>query len=199
MYHIFSKIILIKKYKIKFRKNDNLIEPDYADLLNLFNNVKKIKPKYILELGGGYSTVALASAARYLKLKKNINCKIISIDQSEKYLEYNKQLLSNELKNYVDFFYRPLIIKKINNIKVSHYQNIPKYNYQFLYEDRHDHEETTIAGDIYLLEDQTTSLSFCIDGMWDTVNFLKKNLKKQYHVEGGFLHGTNFIIKKIVK
>ena len=67
-------LFLIKKYKIHntynlkiFFNKKELFQPDYLDLDNLINLIIKIKPKLVLELGGGYSTLAIAYALDFLE------------------------------------------------------------------------------------------------------------------------------------
>ena len=44
-------------------------------------------------------------------------------------------------------------------------------------------------------ENMPDDYSICVDGMSDTVNFLKLNLRRKYKINGGFFHGTNFLAK----
>ena len=193
---IYSKYVILKKHKINLKINKYLFEPDYLDLLNLINLMRKLKPKYVLELGGGYSTLALSYSAMLLKKELNIDCLVISIDQSKKYLEINKSIIPKNLAPFVKFEYRELEVVEFKGHKVSVFKNLPNYDYGLLYEDRHDHEETKIAGDAIFLEKKTNSMSICVDGMQATTLFYKNYLEKKYRISNSFLHGTNIIIKK---
>ena len=78
---------------------------------------------------------------------------------------------------------------------MSFYKDLPKEKYDYIYEDRRDHEMTKLAGDILEYEhtlDQNDRLSFTIDGMPITTNYYKKNLKGRYKISGSVIHGTNF-------
>ena len=73
---------------------------------------------------------------------------------------------------------------KFKNQKMSFFDNMPKENFDFIYEDRRDHPEAKIAGDIIKYENELLSkeksFSFTIDGMESTTNYYKKNLKYRY-------------------
>ena len=196
IFFIYSKYVILKKYKINFKINKYLHEPDYLDLLNLINLMKKLKPRYVLELGGGYSTLVLTHSAMLLKKDLNIDCLVISVDQSKKYLEINKNIIPQNLAPFVKFEYRELEVVEFKGHKISVFKNLPIYDYELLYEDRHDHEETKIAGDAIFLEKKTNFMSICVDGMQATTLFYKNNLEKKYRISNSFLHGTNIIIRK---
>ena len=67
---------------------------------------------------------------------------------------------------------------------MSFFDNMPEENFDFIYEDRRDHPEAKIAGDIIKYENEflskEESFSFTIDGMESTTNYYKKNLKYRY-------------------
>ena len=193
---LIKKFKLIYLYKIDFQIDNNLFEPDYCDLDNLINLILKNKPKLFLELGGGYSTLAIAYAFDVLKKKFNHQYKIISYDQSKEYLKKTEDLFPKYLKKNIEFRYSPLSIELHNGALMSFYKDLEILNYDFIYEDRHDHEKTKLAGDIIKLEKEISSnFSFCVDGMKTSVDYYKNNLKKKYFISNSFFHGTNFINK----
>ena len=73
---LFKKYKLTRVYNIDFQINESLFEPDYCDLDNLINLIFKYKPKLFLEMGGGYSTLAIAYAFDVLKKNIIINIKL---------------------------------------------------------------------------------------------------------------------------
>lgn len=66
-------------------------------LLVILKYVSIYKPKLILELGSGYSTVILAN---FIK-KNNIHTKIISVDHSSQYFEQTENLLHSDVAELV--------------------------------------------------------------------------------------------------
>ena len=67
---------------------------------------------------------------------------------------------------------------------------------KFFYEDRTDHDEYKIAGDAIVIENKMPDdYSICVDGMLQTSDFYKKNLKRKYTYSGGFIFGSTWIPK----
>ena len=184
------------QYKIdKYLKNKSLFETQYYDLENLINLIKNIKPKYVLELGGGFSTIAMCYALDYNYKKYGIKGKLISYDQSKYYLNLTKKLIPPKFSKYVTFQFSSLKLKKFNNQYVSIFSKIIIKDYNFIYEDRYDHNKTRIGADILFLEKKIKSnFSFVVDGHRYIVKFLKENLKKRYSIKTNKLFfRTNFI------
>tara|TARA_B100001057_G_scaffold425276_1_gene448594 strand:- start:344 stop:1042 length:699 start_codon:yes stop_codon:yes gene_type:complete len=196
----------INKYKISFSENkfvlpqDNRPLPlDYLDLNNLVNQILKLKPQCVLELGTGYSTYAIIFALNKLKEDIGHKFKFYAIDQNEEYLENSKKLIPENLSKQIDFRYRPIYVKEYNNTLMSFFKNLPKEKFDYIYEDRKDPPETKVAGDIleyeHSLNHHNVKFSFTIDGMMVTRNYYKKNLKGNYKISGSLIHGTNFDLK----
>ena len=82
----------INKYKISFSESKFVLpqdikplQPDYLDLNNLVNQILKLKPQCVLELGTGYSTYAIIFALNKLKEDIGHKFKFYAIDQNEEY------------------------------------------------------------------------------------------------------------------
>lgn len=192
----FLKIKFKKKYKIdKYFENKILFEPQYYDLENLIILIKSIKPKYILELGGGFSTIAICYALDYNNKKYGIKGKLISYDQSKYYLNLTKKIMPKRFNKYVLFKFSKLKLLKFKKQSVSIFAKIIFKNYNLIYEDRFDHKKTRIGADIVFLEKKMKSnCSFVIDGHRYIVKFLKDNLNKKYYIKSSKLFfRTNFI------
>lgn len=184
---------LTKIKKIKFPRTDFLISIDYIDLLNLWTNIIKRKPKIILEVGSGYSTFLIIEAIKQLNKKQNLVKKFYSLDQNRAYLRLLKKNMRKSQLQKVIFVFTGIKIEKLCNKKVSICSNFPKDKINFFYEDRSDHPKFNIAGDALKIEQKMSEDFFiCVDGMSPTVNFYKKHLKKKYKLSGGTFCGTNF-------
>ena len=184
-----------KKYDFIFPVSNFLLPPDYLDLDNLVAQTLKLKPKFVLELGTGYSTYAIIFALNKLREDLGHEFKFYAVDQNEEYLNDLKKFIPEHLSNQISFFYRRIFTKNFNNTLMSFYKDLPKEKYDYIYEDRRDHEITKLAGDILEYEhtlDHNNRLSFTIDGMPVTTNYYKKNLKGRYKISGSVIHGTNF-------
>ena len=210
-YYLFVKLNYDKIFENKFKKkykilnwflnasgSDKMYPPQYHDLENLINVVRKIKPKLVLELGGGYSTIAIAYALSENLKSFGIDGKLYSYDQSLEYLELTKKMLPNELKKFVTFKYSKLKKSTINDIDVSLFEDLEPLNYDLVYEDRYDLVNSApIAGDILFLYKKTNNLpSIVVDGKWKTVYFLEKELNQFYNISiSKIFKRANFIKK----
>jgi hypothetical protein len=186
----------IKKYNLVFPTNNNLLPADYLDLDNLVTQILKLKPKCVLELGTGYSTYAIIFALNKLKLEIGHKFEFYAVDQNEIYLENLKNFIPKQYSEQITFLYRPLYTDKYLNTLMSFFKNLPNKNFDFIYEDRHDHKDTKLAGDVIKFENQLDlnkhSFSLTIDGMPITTNYYKQNLRGRYKISGSIIHGTNF-------
>ena len=195
---IYYKNKIYKKYKISFNENSLLFKPDYIDLNNLINQIIKIKPKHVLELGGGQSTYILIYALTLLE-KEGHNFTFTTLDQSEKYLEETKKNIPSIYHDKINFISSSLKVEMEQGELMSFFNDIPDKPYDFVYEDRCDHAETKIAGDIVRLEKKAIkdgrNFSFTLDAMTATRDSLKKLLKRKYSVSGASIHGINFVQK----
>ena len=204
VYNVFKNTIrghLNKSAKIRFQSNypidfsEDLIPPDYLDLENLIKQITEKKPNVILELGGGQSTSAIIYGLMQLK-KQGHQFTFVSVDQSEYYLQKTKDSIPIELRNEIVFHHSKLTTKIYENTLMSFFENIPDLPYDFVYEDRCDHEDTVIAGDILLLEQKAIgrniNFSFTIDTMTETKKTLERLLQRRYKISGELLTGTNF-------
>jgi predicted O-methyltransferase YrrM len=85
------------------------ISPDFANILVSY--ILESKPKIILELGSGISTILCSYA-----LEKNGMGKIISIDHDNSFLSKSQnQLAQHQLSQYAKFIHAPLTEVKIQN------------------------------------------------------------------------------------
>ena len=191
---LFAKIYLTKIQKIYFPKTSFLINIDYIDLLNLWKNILKRKPKVILEVGSGYSTFLILAAIKKLNsININVVEKFYSLEQNKHYLINLKKKIDKTSLNKVTFVLTKLKILKIHNTNVSICTNFPKEKINFFYEDRADDPKFNIAGDALKIESKMPEDYFiCVDGMTPTVKFYKKYLKRKYKFSGGIFSGSNF-------
>lgn len=192
--NIYFKRIFIQSTNLDLDKN-KLFPPDYIDLINLYNQIKKLKPKNILELGSGQSTIVIASVLKELE-QQGHQCAFYSIDQEEKYLKITMNSMPKKLNKYVKFFHRNIYVKKREGINMSFYENLPDINFDYVYEDRRDHESTPIAGDLLEIEEKNLKknipFNFTIDDMFITQNVLKQKLKQKYSISRFHFSGTNY-------
>lgn len=198
LHFYYSKLVIKYVHKFEFIEQKKYFYPNFSDLLFLIKIILKYNPKRCVEIGGGYSTFFILKALEKNFKKDGIKPSLLSFEQDEKYLEIHKKFLKENLNMATYDF---LCLKKTNleisdflNTKVSRCQNLNINKIDFFYEDRTDHDTHKIAGDALILEHNSeTDFIIVIDGMIKTVEFYKKNLKKNYKINGGFFTGTSFI------
>lgn len=197
-YYFYGKYVMKYFYGININEEKSYFSADYCDLFNLFQLIIKYNPKSCVEIGSGYSTLIIAKALIINFKKDKIKPKFISLEQDRKYLEIHKDYLSKNLGKdeyeLIEFLFTDLVIEEISGQKVNICSNFPNYQFDFFYEDRTDDENYKIAGDALKIEENMPqNYIICVDGMLETVDFYKKNLKRNYQYSGGFIHGSTWI------
>lgn len=198
IYFQYCKFTILKKYKLVIPLEKEFFKPDYCDLYNLYKIIINRKPKTVVEIGSGYSTLVIAKALEINKKKYDIQPKLYSLEQDSHYKDliekYLKKNLCYESNLFIEIIKTELDIIDFKGEKVSICKNLPSETINFIYEDRTDHEIYTIAGDAIFIESKMPpDFCICVDGMKPTVDFYKRNLMRNYNCSGGFFHGYTFI------
>ena len=110
-----------------------------------------------MEIGSGYSTYAIIHALLNLKNSIDHQFKFYCLDQTEEYLTELKGQMPEIYKKNIIFIHRKIYVDKYKNQKMSFFDNMPEENFDFIYEDRRDHPEAKIAGDIIKYENEFLS------------------------------------------
>ena len=195
-YYRKCKRIGIVKYFINYPKYS--IKPDFSDIYKLYNFVISKKPKLILELGGGCSTISLTLALKKNYEENKIKGKLFSIDESKYWQKILINFMPAKLKKFCNFSVKSIMIKKIKGEKVSFYKNILKLKYDMFYIDGGLVDDCDIGGDAIEIEKNASSnFLIIVDGRWKTCLYLKKKLIKKYK----FTVDVNFqsVFKPIIK
>jgi hypothetical protein len=103
---------------------------DATDYWLLYRYVMTCKPKRILELGGGITTLVMAKA-----LAKIGSGEIVSVDHLAKYSDATRMLLPPDLAAYVSFVVTPSELLMRNGRTVLRYADVPKGHYDLIYVD----------------------------------------------------------------
>lgn len=203
IYNLYLDKVLQKTAKNFFYKNYNIQFPasmefgyvDYVDLNNLILMIKKYKPKIVLELGSGYSTYAIIYAL--LEVHKDDDFKFFSVDQSEEYQNNLKKDFPKDWARRINFLHRKIYLDVFKGQIMSFFEDLPEEKYDYIYEDRMDHPDAKIAGDIIKYEtnnlDIYSNFCFTIDGMISTRDYYVKNLTHKYKFDLNQKSGVNFI------
>mgnify|MGYP001479550038 CR=1 FL=1 len=159
------------------------LDPDWADLWNMYTLVKNRNPKIVLEFGSGCSTLVMAQALH--DVHKEVGGEkgtLYSIDESEYWSGQVKKNLPSNLKNYCEMMQRESDVVEIDGVKTKYHKNVPNLAPNFVYIDGPlVSEQVNVVGAAVLLEEKAPSDYFVlIDGLHRTYNFTKSHLKRRY-------------------
>lgn len=179
------------KYKVRsLRCFDSLmsrppyaIPPNFADLWFLYKQVRKRKPRCILELGSGCSTVVLAQALFDNAREDNAQSGLLySLEADPTWLEVTEKSMPEYLKGIYNIVYSPLIETEWMKIPALRYSVMPDIVPEFIYADGPKvTPEREITTDILEIEDRFPPQFYMVlDGRWITTMFLRRYLKNKY-------------------
>ena len=186
--------------------NKNPYLPDLEDIIRLHFFTKMRNVTTILELGVGYSTIAMADAL--LVNKKKISQKDIkkirrdnlfeihTVDTDRKYIDITKKKLKNN--NQVNFYYSKASTVLFNGRVCARFNKLPNVTPDLIYVDgpcfmhvegsvfginmRHK-DRTLVSCDILSIEHLLIPGTIIIwDGQKNNVNFFKKNTIRNWKI-----------------
>lgn len=146
------------------------IAPDFLDLWRLYDLVLKIKPKIIMELGGGCSTIAFSHALT------RTGGTLHAVDESAYWQSVLLDFMPDELKSTCRFHVSD--IGEQNGI--SFFTDLPDIRPDLLYIDGGLVKGSPAGGDALDLEHE--GMHIVIDGRKGTVDYLAANLKHRYEI-----------------
>jgi hypothetical protein len=158
------------------------LPPQYDDLLNLYLVVTHRKPKVVLELGGGYSTLVIARALSEL----DADTVFWSVDASEHWQEVVSTHMPVSLKHLVKYHHATPYCQEFNGETISAFETLPVSSANFVYIDGGGIRSCKQGGDALLLEQQAPDdYAILVDGRKRTVDLLRRALRGQYTVGTG--------------
>ena len=174
----------------------NAHRPKYDELLALYLVIQKRKPRVILELGGGYSTLVIAHAVR--KLHEGDHQAIFySVDESDHWQQVVKDHMPKDLLSYVRFWRGDPKLIDLNGEVVSIYNSLPVEAANLVFVDGGLVPGNKIGADALLLErNAPDDYAILIDERRRTVAFLKRTLAHRY-VIGKAPTGVHTLIARI--
>lgn len=174
----------------------------YDDIYFNYNLVLKKKPKLILELGCGYSTITFASA-----LNKLNHGKLISLEQNDFWLKKTFNIC-----NKIDYFSKSksdiisseAVWKKFDDLQFSIYEKLPECNPDIILIDGPDHKSVEgknfmnfdfpVSGDLLYLENKLKIGTIIIfDGRVKNLNLIQKKLKRKYKKTINYIDSRNIL------
>lgn len=180
----------------EYMKNTSSTGVSWSDFDMLYKTIRKLKPKNILELGPGASTVVMAHA-----LQENANegyhGKITAIEELEFYLKMSEELLPERLRPFVTYHLSPRVDYNYEIFRGVRYRDVPEIEYDFIFIDGPEHISPTdsqftfdadfiyqlkrIKGEVSGIIDYRLSTSFVIQTLFGNEK-VKFNLVKEITV-----------------
>lgn len=206
MKHLINTLVIsyLRKYE-RYRARKALREiPELWDLINdylkktgstgiswidyheLYKAVRRLKPKSVLELGQGSSTMVIAYALRENE-KEGYPGKITAMEELEKYLLMGQDLLGEDFRSYVNYILSPRVDFTYEIFRGVRYSEVPEIDFDFVFVDGPLHTSPTDgqfcfdADLIYILQRpvQISPISGLVDFRLSTSYVFQKLLGKE--------------------
>ena len=153
---------------------------DLADAIAIYEIILSRRPRYLLELGPGTSTVIITLAiSQVRKSDPNYKPVFVAIEENEQWLSYHEKHFSPELRGLVEMIHRPSVGKMLGDRKVACYSEIPIHPYEFIHVDGPDFLKhgATVSSDLIDLEPHLSKSCYVIfDGRQDSARFAAQHL-----------------------
>ncbi|MEK7208931.1 MAG: hypothetical protein AAB677_01580 [Patescibacteria group bacterium] len=107
----------------------------YSDYLELYNYVRKQKPREILECGTGVSTIILGQALRENECDFGIKGRLTSMEELPEFHTLAQKLLPLELLPYVEIKFSSTTEDNFMFIRGMRYRDVPERDYDFIFID----------------------------------------------------------------
>jgi len=118
----------------------------YSDYLTLYEQVRSLRPREILECGTGISTVVLAQALRENEAAGAPRGRVTSMEDDKSWFEIAATRLPAELSPYVDLVHSPKVDGFYRCFRGVQYREIPERPYDFVFSDGPD-RHSPVNGD----------------------------------------------------
>ena len=155
---------------------------DISDCLALYEDVLKLKPNFILELGPGSSTAAICLAISIIKRNNPSYSPVFIAVESQKYwLDFYMKNIPDNLLENVSMILRNELTKDFKGKKVAYYDNLPIYPYEFIHVDGPDIHGlgVDLQSDLITLEKHLSDECLIIfDGRRNASRFSRNNMSK---------------------
>ena len=188
--NLFNEIML-------FKKNDISKHVSWITIFQLYNYILKKKPKKILELGSGLSTLIILVAINNIKnIYPKYNPIFVSMENNKKYYLNTKKKIPKYYKNKVKLVLSKIIKDNFLLFSGYRYLNVPKMKYDFIFVDGpnyKDQDGMSCSFDvIFILKNFTNYFDCIIEKRLSTVYIMQKLLGKKA-VKLSFVNRTSFL------
>jgi hypothetical protein len=168
------------------------------DCWRLYCLIRKKRPKVVLELGVGFSTIIIAEALKRNEDELGIIGRLWTVDAEIKWLENTKRKLKDYHLQRCTFLCSECSLVEVDFTPVACFDNLPDISPDFIYVDGPNYDSvrgvtsnglTFKTRDVIHIEplkyemSAPSTFTILIDGRWRTGLFLKKYLKRDYRSE----------------
>ncbi len=172
------------------------LAPQGGDLWFLYCLVRAQKPRLVMELGSGCSTVILAHALHdNAREDPNRSGRIISLDGVADWADVTRASLPEHLTAICEIRHAEAVEEDRGDEHGFHYAELPDGNPDFLYVDGPAlRPGRKICFDALHLQDRfPPGFTMVVDGRHDTVRYLARHLSGRYRISSNhWLHNTRF-------
>jgi len=186
---------LLDKILIKEIRGHQLSIDAKYDLIVIYNLLKKHEPLTILDLGSGTSTIIFAIYAKDM-LKKNINVRVVSLEEDILYYEKTKYGLKAINDNIVELSLCSTTTKTIKEHHFINYNFRHEYAYDFIYIDGpvdNKNDINYICDDINIIPKKDNFVAL-LDYRLKTYDYLRKD--KNYYCQFSLFNKSELIFKR---
>tara|TARA_B100001057_G_C22619867_1_gene860058 strand:+ start:163 stop:936 length:774 start_codon:yes stop_codon:yes gene_type:complete len=107
----------------------------YTDIWSLYSDIRRLKPKCILECGPGVSTYVIGCAMNKNYIETKIDTEMTCLEDQEIYYNDVKQFIYPDFKNKTNLILSEVSEKVYGCFIGMGYKNIPKKNYDYIFID----------------------------------------------------------------
>ncbi len=173
------------------------------DLANLHRIILRLKPRVVIEFGCGFSSLAMGHALKLNATRGKVG-RLYVVEASEKWAE-NVRGKMFDLAPYVEITHSQPELIQVGTQLCHIYSRLPDVRPDFIYLDGPDPNDVagnargiTAAGLQYACAADPClyewgfypGFQMLVDGRFTNVEFLKRNLKRQYRIVSSAMHNN---------
>ncbi|MGI9381437.1 MAG: class I SAM-dependent methyltransferase [Methyloligellaceae bacterium] len=129
-----------------YKKVSDVTGASMSDYRTLYEQVREHKPREILELGTGFSSVILAHALMENEKEGAPKGRITSMEEHEGWFEKASEVLPENVRDHVEIIHSPKVDGFYKIFRGVQYREIPDRDYDFVFSDGPE-RHSTINGD----------------------------------------------------
>lgn len=129
-----------------YKKVSDVTGASMSDYRTLYEQVRQYKPREILELGTGFSSVILAHALMENEKEGAPKGRITSMEEHEGWYDKASEVLPENVSDHVEIIHSPKVDGFYKIFRGVQYREIPDRNYDFIFSDGPE-RHSTVNGD----------------------------------------------------